>query len=144
VLPHAYRGITLGLLLVAASVVVAHEPPWVDLSPPLVIRLEGSFANDRKEAAANGADAVSMRVRGRDRWFSAVRVRTVGSDRGPSGRAVLDALAPLQPNLIVPGPEDLCRRLDEAGVGTPIAVEGLLSGSRTLLLRDVVVQPPAP
>jgi len=139
-----YRAIALGLLFVTASAGVAREPPSVDVRPPLVIRLEGHFASDRTEAAANGADAVSMRVRDRDRWFSAVRVRTVGSDQTRSGRDILADLAPLQPNLIVVGAEDLVRRLDGARVGTPVVVEGLLSGSRTLLLRDVVVQPQKP
>jgi hypothetical protein len=146
VLPHStgvHRAIALGLL-VAASAVVAREPPSVVVSPPLVIRFEGSFARDRNEAAAKGADAVSMRIGGRDRWFSAMRTRTVGADQTRNGRDVLAALAPLQPNLIVTGDEDLRRRLEEAEVGTPIEVEGLVSGSRTFLLRDVVVRPPPP
>src|SRR6185503_12903810 len=115
-----YRAIALGLLFVTASAGVAREPPSVDVSPPIVIRLEGPFASDRTEAAANGADAVSMRIRGKDRWFSALRVRTVGSDQTRSGRDILASLAPLQPNQIVVGAEDLVRRLDDAQVGTPV------------------------
>ena len=127
-----------------AAAAFAREPPSLNLSPPVVLRLEGHFANDRTEAAANGADPVSMRIGDRDRWFSTVRVRTVGSDQPRTGRDILATLAPVQPNLIVVGAEELRQRLDEADVGAPIEVEGLLSGSRTLLLRAVGVQPPMP
>jgi len=136
--------ITFGIFLATASASLAREPPSVDVGPPLLLRLEGSFAPDREGATAGGADAVSMKVGDRQRWFSAVTARTVGGDHALSGRAVLNLLAPLQPNLIVVGTDELRRRLEDAPDGTSVVVEGLVNrGSRMFLLREVAVGTPA-
>jgi hypothetical protein len=59
---------------------------------------------------------------------------------------VLNLLAPLQPNLLAVGQEDLRLALETASEGSPVTVEGLISrGSRMFLLREVVIgMAPAP
>lgn len=119
--------------------------PDVLVRPPLVLRLEGSFATDREQARQHGADAVSMRFGDVHRWFSAREVRTVGGDPPVSGRSVLNALAPYDPNLIVVGQADLLRALEDAAPGTPVRVDGVVDrAARTFLLREVVVGHPEP
>jgi hypothetical protein len=131
-------------LLACATGAIARDLPMVDVAPPLLLRLEGRFVADREQAAER-ADAVSLRIGDRDRWFAATSARTIGGDHPLSGRAVLNLLAPLEPHLIVVGDAELRERLQsavEAGAG--VVVEGLLNrGSRTYLLRDVTLAPPA-
>jgi hypothetical protein len=136
-------------VLAAASILLgawsasAGPLPTIAVHPPLVLRLEGRFAQDREQARARGADAVSLRVGDRERWFSAEKARTVGPDQTLDGRSVLAMLAPIHPNLIAVGSPDLRDRLAAAPAGTPVELEGLVNrGSRTFLLRDVTVGPP--
>jgi hypothetical protein len=133
------RALAIAVLLGVGGASVAREPPLTDTGPPLILRLEGRFAADRQHAAQR-ADAVSIRVGDRERWFAATTARTVGGDQPLSGRAVLNALAPFQPNLLAFGREDLRLALETASEGTPVTVEGVVStGSRTFLLREVVI-----
>jgi hypothetical protein len=138
------HALAIAALLVVAGASIAREPPLVDAGPPLLLRLEGRFAADR-EHAAQGADAVSVRVGERDRWLAVTSARTVGGDQAISGRTVLNALAPFQPNLTAVGREDVRLALETAPDGAPVIVEGLVrTGSRTLLLREVKIgSPPA-
>jgi hypothetical protein len=134
------RAFAAAVVLLCAGSSRAHQPPGIAVNPPLVLRLEGRFAEDRARAHARGADAVSVRVGGAERWFSAEKARTVGGDQALDGRSVLAMLAPIHPNLIAVGSRDLRERLAAAPAGTPVAVEGLVNrGSHTFLLRDVTV-----
>ena len=138
------RAIAIAVLLVAAGASLARQPPLIDAGPPLILRLEGRFAADR-EHASDRADAVSIRVGERERWFAATKARTVGGDQAISGRAVLNSLAPFQPNLLALGREDLRLALETASEGSPVTFEGLVDTSaRTMLLREVVVGTPPP
>ena len=134
------------LLLCGWSASAGHLPT-IAVTPPLVLRLEGRFTEDREHARARGADAVSVRRGDGERWFSAEKARTVGGDQTLDGRSVLAMLAPIHPNLIAVGSAALRDRLAAAPAGLPVALEGLVNrGSRTFLLRDVVVgtAPPNP
>ena len=107
---------------------------------PLILQLQGFFAADRVAAQARGADALIMRIGNDDRWFSAVRARTVGGDQPLDGRDVIAMLAPIQPNLIARGARELCDRLASAAVGEAVDMEGLVDrGSHSYLLRTVRV-----
>ena len=129
------------MALVAFAIAArAGDLPRLNVGPPLLLRLEGSFAPDRAHAVATGPDAVRMSIAGHDRWFSARVARTVGGDQPVSGRAVLNALAPYQTSMRVVGSADLVRRFDDAPDGAPMSVEGLVDiGSRYYLLRSVVI-----
>jgi hypothetical protein len=136
--------VSLSLLsLAAASVTVARED--LPVAPqPIILRLAGHFAPDREQAGASGTDVVLLRIDDVERWFAAVRARTLG-DHPLDGRDVLATLAPVRPNLTAVGSAELRRRLRDAPVGVPVEVEGLVNrGSRTYLLRDVVVDAPPP
>jgi hypothetical protein len=139
------RALAAAALLVAAATSDGREPMLPDIGPPLILRMEGRFAADRQHAA-DRADAVSIQVGERERWLAATKVRTVGADHTLSGRAVLNMLAPYEPNLLAVGREDLRLALTTAPEGAPVTVEGLLNrGSRTFLLREVVIgTPPSP
>jgi len=128
----------LALIVFSGSAVAGELPPVV--RRPIILQLEGFFAADRASAQLRGADAVLVRVASSERWFSAVRARTVGGDQPLDGRDVLARLAPIQPNLNAVGARDLCERLAGATDGTPVAIEGLIDlGSHSYLLRSVGV-----
>jgi hypothetical protein len=130
---------------VCVTPVAARDFSGFGVEQPLILQLEGFFAVDRAAAQAHGADAVIMRVAGDDRWFSAVRARTVGGDQALDGRDVIARLTPIQPNLVVMGARELSDRLASAAVGTPVTMEGLVDrGSRSFLLRSVRVGDQAP
>ena len=134
----------VSLLACTMGVAVASEFPGYRVSQPIILRLDGAFAADRDAARANGADAVTMRIAGVERWFGVTKARTLG-DRVPLGRDVLEALRPTQPNLVAVGSAALVTRLADAGIGVPIQVEGLVSqGGRQFLLRHVVAPAPPP
>jgi hypothetical protein len=136
------RHLALLLFLATASSVLARQELPFGPAQPIILRLEGHFAPDREHARTEGADAVLVRVDDVERWFAAVRSRTLG-DHPLDGRNVLAALAPFGSELTAVGATELRRRLHEAPIDTPVALEGLVDrGSRTLLLRDVVVGAP--
>jgi hypothetical protein len=123
------------------------HPPFPDVGPPIILRLEGVLAPSRETAAEHGFAAVSLgflgEPPGRPRWLGVTSARTVGPDRFLSGREVLNAVAPFTPNLLVAGPDKLVSQVREAPRATAVRVEGLVSrGSRTYYLREVVVHPP--
>jgi hypothetical protein len=125
------------MLLMGVARVEGRDEPGVVLPKPIVLRLDGHFTDDAERARAEGADAITIAIDGRERWFAVDRARTLG-DHALDGRDVLAALAPLRPNLIAVGGADLRRRLRAVPPGAAIEVEGLVSrGSRTFLLRAV-------
>jgi hypothetical protein len=133
--------VLLALALSSPAMVLARSLEG-RLVRPLVLQLTGRFVPDRVHARAGGADALMIRVADRNRWFAAVLARTTG-DAPVSGRTVLDALAPIEPNLIARGPEDLANRLGDARDGATVRMEGIVDrGSRTYLLRTVEIQTP--
>jgi hypothetical protein len=133
------------LVLACGTAMAERFPSETVVRLPLVLRLQGIFAVDREHARAYGADAVSMRIGDDRRWFSAIETRTVGGDPAVSGRTVLNALAPYDPNLLVLGPDDLRARLAAIPPGIPVRVEGLVDrAARTYLLREVIVGNAAP
>jgi hypothetical protein len=136
----------LAVALASLATAVASDFPGFGIERPLVLELQGFFAADRGAAQARGADALVMRVGDDDRWFSAVRARTIGGDQALDGRDVIAMLAPTRPNLIARGARELRDRLASAAVGEPVDVEGLVDrSSHSYLLRIVHVgneQPP--
>jgi len=129
--------------LAMATLAGARAPSGLGIRQPVVLRLEGHFTATRNDARTQGTDAVSIRLGDNERWFAVDTARTVGGDPPVSGRAVLGMLAPLQPTLLAVGDAALRRRLEEAPIGTAVRLEGLVDrGSRTYLLREVVVAPP--
>jgi len=127
------------LALVVAFTAIARADWPIGTNLRIVqLQLDGAFAPDRQSARAGGADAVLVRVAGTERWFGAVRARTVGNDPTLFGRDVLAAVAPVQPNLIALGPDALTQRLAGAADGAAIHMEGIVDiGARTYLLRHV-------
>ena len=131
----------LALVIAFPAVAGARSFPF-QVPQPLLLRLEGHFAADRA-AARVGADPVSMRVDGEMRWFAVTLARTFGGDQPLSGRDVLNAIAPIEPNLIAVGSADLRHALAGATDGTPLTIEGLVDrGSRSYLLRKVTLPTP--
>lgn len=128
-------------LLVWVPAVTARAPD-PRIVRPIILELQGRFTTSREDAAAGGADAVTIRVGDRTRWFSATTARTL-SDAPVSGRTVLSALTPIEPNLFARGGADLVHRLADTPDGVEVRMEGMVDrGSRTYLLRAVAVAAP--
>jgi hypothetical protein len=138
------RAALLALVIACGTATAGRFPPDVSIQPPIVLRLEGTFVADREHARAGGADAVGMLLGDDRRWFSARDARTVGGDPAVSARTILNALAPYGEVMVV-GDAALRSRLADAAAGAPIRVDGVIDrGSRTYLLREVLVGDPAP
>jgi hypothetical protein len=133
------------LLLVAVMIARADTPPGAPRQP-IILRLEGHFTADRATARVEGVDAIEIRVGDVERWFAVDSARNMNAMGTVSGRAVLAALAPMQPTLTAVGDARLRQRLSDSPAGAAIRVEGLVDrGSRTYLLREVAdAMPPKP
>jgi len=133
------------LLLVAVTIARADTPPGAPRQP-IILRLEGHFTADRATARVEGVDAIEIRVGDVERWFAVDSARNMNAMGTVSGRAVLAALAPMQPTLTAVGDARLRQRLSDSPAGAAIRVEGLVDrGSRTYLLREVAdAMPPKP
>lgn len=127
------------LVLAAAPVGGTSIPPFVAGGQPILLRIEGAISPD----AARHGDAFAVVQIGFLRsthvpaWLGVTAVRVVGGNTSVLGKDVLDALAPLRPNLLAAGPEALVVRLRDAPPGTQVRIEGLLRWPRTYLLRAV-------
>jgi len=123
----------------------ADAPPGAPRQP-IILRLEGHFTADRATARVEGVDAIEIRVGDVERWFAVDSARNMNAMVTVSGRAVLAALAPIQPTLTAVGDARLRQRLSDSPAGAAIRVEGLVDrGSRTYLLREVAdAMPPKP
>jgi hypothetical protein len=133
------------LLLLAVTIARADAPPGAPRQP-IILRLEGHFTADRATARVEGVDAIEIRVGDVERWFAVDSARNMNAMGTVSGRAVLAALAPMQPTLTAVGDARLRQRLSDSPAGAAIRVEGLVDrGSRTYLLREVAdAMPPKP
>jgi len=133
------------LLLLAVTIARADAPPGAPRQP-IILRLEGHFTVDRATARVEGVDAIEIRVGDVERWFAVDSARNMNAIGTVSGRAVLAALAPIQPTLTAVGDARLRHRLSDSPAGAAIRVEGLVDrGSRTYLLREVAdAMPPKP
>jgi hypothetical protein len=129
------------LLLLAATAGAQTPPPLPNVGPPLMLRLEGSFAPTHAGARGAGFTVVSLGFldgRPADRFLGVERARTVGGDQPLDGKDVLALVAPFEPNLLVAGPADVVHRLRTLPAGTSVQIEGLVErGSRTYYLREV-------
>jgi hypothetical protein len=124
-------------LLVAVTIAHADAPPGAPRQP-IILRLEGHFTADRATARIEGVDAIEIRVGDVERWFAVDSARNMNALGTVSGRAVLAALAPIEPTLTAVGDPRLRQRLTDSPTGASIRVEGLVDrGSHTYLLREV-------
>jgi hypothetical protein len=139
------RVVALTLVVVGPSAALATGgPSEVNIRAPLLLRLEGQLATSRPAAQRSGFTTASFGFLGNDaasdRWLGVTDARTVGGDRFPLGKDVLDALSPFTPNLLVTGPPALVDTLRDAPPNAAVRVEGIVDrGSRIYYLRSVWV-----
>jgi hypothetical protein len=133
------------LLLFAVTIARADTPPGAPRQP-IILRLEGHFTADHATARVEGVDAIEIRVGDVERWFAVDSARNMNALGTVSGRAVLAALAAVEPTLTAVGDARLRQRLADSPTGAAIRVEGLVDrGSHTYLLREVAyAMPPKP
>jgi hypothetical protein len=135
------RSLVVAVVVACAATAGARELIPV-IPQPIVLRLTGHLELDRDAARAKSRDVVELRSRTESRWLAVDRAVTLDA-YSPTGRAVLDMLAPFQSRLEVAGAGDLRTRLLEAPAGEIVTVEGVVDrGSRTYLLRDVQLGAP--
>jgi len=136
---------TILVVALLAAIASAQHPPTVTVHRSTLLQLDGAFVESREAARRRSGEGVSMGFGKTVRWFAVDEARTVGGDPTPSGRDVLNALAPLQPNLLILGPPALREQLSAIPDGTRVRLEGLVDrGARTCLLREVKVAGDAP
>jgi hypothetical protein len=138
-------GIALATVLALVQMALAQPRPWPFASPPVILRLDGTFHATAEAARKEGFAVLSVGFEGQDgaqRWFAVDDARTVGPDMALDGKDVLAELAPLWPNLLIAGPPAMVegvRRLPEAG---RVRMEGLVRrGARLYSLRSVEPAP---
>ncbi len=127
------------LLLAAAPARPASLPPFVAGGQPILLRLEGAISPDaaRHGGAFTLVQIGFLRSEHAPSWLGVTDVRVIGGNDSVLGKDVLDALAPLRPNLLAAGPEALVARLRDAPPGTRVQLEGLLRWPRMYHLRAV-------
>jgi hypothetical protein len=139
-------GIALALTLVAVAKARA-EPPWPMVSPPILLRLEGTFHETADAARKEGFAVLSVgfeRGQGVPRWFAVDDARTVGPDSPLDGKDLLADFAPLWPNLVITGPSAMVESVARLPDGARIRMEALVRrGARTFHLRSLEPSAPA-
>jgi hypothetical protein len=137
--------IALVATLAAASVAAAQQGPWPNISPPVILQLEGTIHDSPDAARKAGFTMLSLGFYGHadaERYLGVDDARTVGPETSLDGKDVLAALAPLRPNLLVTGPSAMVQTLLDLPQGKRVRMEGLVrGGSRTYYLRSVEVDP---
>jgi hypothetical protein len=136
-----------GALTVVAVASARAEPPWPLVSPPIILRLEGTFHQTADAARTEGFAVLSVGLSGREgvqRWFAVDDARTVGPDTPLDGKDVLADLAPLWPNLVITGPTAVVESAARVPDGARIRMEALVRrGSRAFYLRRLEPAPRA-
>jgi len=138
----------LAVAMLARTPTTGTEPLPVPMQPPILLRLDAVIHPTADAARGKGFTAVSIAFPGHGiearRWLAVEDARTVGPDQPLDGKDVLNAVAPLQPNLLVQGSDSLRAPLLSAPPGTKVRMEGIVNrGSRTYLLRRATVGPDA-
>jgi len=128
---------------ISGTAVATGYLPTPTLTPPLLLRLTGTWEHERAAAVRHGARVASFALPGdpaRLYFLGIDEARTVGGDQTLSGNAVLNALDPFSPSFIARGSDEATAALRRLPPGTRVIVEGLVARpSRTLLLRSVEV-----
>ena len=134
-----------GVLTLLAVAVAQPEPPWPLVSPPILLRLDGTFHATREAARKEGFAVLSVGFEGQEgvqRWLAVDDARTMGPDTALDGKDVLADLAPLWPNLLTTGPTAMVESLRRLPEGARVRMEGLVRrGSRTWYLRSLEPAP---
>ena len=135
----------LAATLAAAPVATAQpRGAWPNISPPILLQLEGTIHDGAEAARKAGFTMLSVGFYGYDaqRYLGVDDARTVGPETALDGKDVLAEVAPLHPNLLVTGPPAMVRTLLDLPQGKRVRTEGLvMGGSRTYYLRSVEVDP---
>jgi len=138
--------IALAAAVALASVAKAQcAALWPNISPPILLQLEGTIHDLPEAARKAGFTMVSLGFFGQadvERYLGVDEARTVGPETPLDGKDVLDEVAPLRPNLVVTGPPAMVETLLKLPEGKRVRMEGLVRrASRTYYLRSIEVDP---